>query len=208
MNLINLVESNKCGFMLGEYIIGGRWVESMTDDEFYAFCVENESIKFEREPDGQIVIMSPTGFNTGSRNSEIIAQLHDWNRERRMGRVSDSDTGFYLPNGAMRNPDAAWTSDERLSSVPEAELEKFPHMVPDFIVELVSKSDYPKNLDAKMKEWIANGCRLGWLIDPFTETVTIYSPNQEPESVKGFDRSVSGGEALPGFELVLKELRV
>lgn len=194
--------------MLGEYIIGGRWVESMTDDEFYAFCVENESIKFEREPDGQIVIMSPTGFNTGSRNSEIITQLHVWNRERRFGRVSDSDTGFYLPNGAMRNPDAAWTSYERLRSVPEAELEKFPHLVPDFIVELVSKSDYPKNLDTKMKEWIANGCPLGWLIDPFTETVTIYLPNQEPESVKGFDRSISGGEVLPGFELDLKELRV
>ena len=194
--------------MLSEYIIGGRWVESMTDDEFYTFCVENENIKFEREPDGQIVIMSPTGFNTGDRNSEILMQLGIWNKERRLGIVSDSDTGFYLPNGAMRNPDAAWTSKEQLKSIPKAELEKFPHLVPDFIIELVSKSDYPKNLDAKMKEWINNGCRLGWLIDPFNETVTIYSPAREPEVVKGFDQSVSGGEVLPGFELDLKELKV
>ncbi|CAD5258920.1 conserved hypothetical protein [Imperialibacter sp. EC-SDR9] len=80
--------------------------------------------------------------------------------------------------------------------------------MPDFIIELVSKSEYPKNLDAKMKEWINNGCRLGWLIDPFNETVTIYSPAREPEIVKGFDQNVSGGEVLPGFELDLKELKV
>lgn len=194
--------------MLGEYIIGGRWVESMTDDEFYAFCMENENIRFEREPDGQIVIMSPTGFNTGNRNSEIIAQLHIWNKGKRLGRVSDSDTGFFLPNGAMRNPDAAWTSHERLRSVAKAELEKFPHLVPEFIIELVSKSDVSKNLDNKMREWIDNGCLLGWLIDPFTETVTIYSPDQGAETVKGFDGSIGGGEVLPGFELDLRELRL
>lgn len=180
----------------------------MTDEEFYTFCVENENIKFEREPDGQIVIMSPTGFNTGSRNSEIIAQLHVWNRKNRLGKVSDSDTGFYLPNGAMRNPDAAWTSNERLAAVPEAELEKFPHLVPDFIVELVSKSDYPKNLDAKMKEWMANGCRLGWLIDPYQETLTIYSPGSEPQTLNGFDSTADGGNVLPGFVMELKDLRV
>jgi Uma2 family endonuclease len=194
--------------MLSEYTIGGRWVESMTDDEFYTFCVENENIKFEREPDGQIVIMSPTGFNTGRRNAKIIVQLSNWNSKNKLGEVVDSDTGFYLPNGAMRNPDAGWVSNERLASISKSDLEKFPHLVPDFIIELVSKSDYPKNLDTKMKEWIANGCRLGWLIDPFNETVTVYSPGREPEVIKGFDKSVSGGTVLPGFELDLKELKV
>ncbi len=194
--------------MLREYTIGGKWVESMTDDEFYTFCVENENIKFEREPDGQIVIMSPTGFNTGRRNANIIVQLSNWNSKHRLGEVVDSDTDFYLPNGAMRNPDAGWVSKERLASVSVEELEKFPHMVPDFVIELVSKSDYPKNLDAKMKEWIDNGCRLGWVIDPFNETVKIYVPEREAELVKGFEKSVNGGDVLPGFALNLRELTV
>lgn len=194
--------------MLDHFILEGRLLESMSDDEFYVFCAENRNMKFEREPNGQIIAMSPTGFNTGDRNSEIITQLRNWNKKHKLGRVSDSDTGFYLPNGAMRNPDAAWVSNERLASVAKDELEKFPHLVPDFIIELASNSDYPRNLHVKMQEWIENGCRLGWLIDPYKETVNIYLPGKETETLSGFDQKISGGEVLPGFALDLSELRI
>ena len=194
--------------MLEQYTIGGKWIESMSDEEFFTFCEENRNLKFEREPDGQIIIMPPTGFNTGDRNSELITQLRNWNKQHKLGRVIDSDTGFYLPNGAMRNPGSAWVSHERLASVSAEELEKFPHLVPDFVVELASKSDYPRNLHAKMKEWVENGCRLGWLIDPYKETVTVYKPDQEPRVIEGFDRTISGESVLPEFELDLKELRI
>lgn len=194
--------------MLDHFILEGRLLESMSDDEFYVFCAENPNMKFEREPNGQIIAMSPTGFNTGDRNSEIITQLRNWNKEHKLGRVSDSDTGFYLPNGAMRNPDAAWISHERLATVHKEELEKIPHLVPDFIIELTSNSDYPRNIHAKMQEWIDNGCRLGWWIDPYKETVTIYRPGKEMKTLSSFDQKISGGEVLPEFELDLAELRI
>lgn len=124
----------------------------MTDREFFHFCQENEDLKFERTPEGRIIVISPTTFVTGDRNSEIIAQLRNWNKKRKLGRTVDSDTGFYLPNGAMRNPDAAWVSFERLSNIDPGELDQFPHIVPDFIVELKSKSDDLRNLKSKMIE--------------------------------------------------------
>lgn len=194
--------------MTNHQIIGGTLLESMSDEEFFMFCVQNPNLKFEREPNGQIVAMSPTGFNTGDRNAEIISQLRNWNKQHQLGRVTDSDTGFYLPNGAMRNPDAAWVSHERLATVPREELERFPHLVPDFVIELASKSDYPRNMQAKMQEWVTHGCRLGWLIDPYQETVSVYQPGKNLKKVEDFNQMLSGGKVLPGFELDLSELRI
>jgi Uma2 family endonuclease len=186
----------------------GRYIERMTDEEFFHFCQDNEDFKFERTGEGQIILMSPTGFITGDRNSSIIKQLRSWNDVHKLGRVVDSDTGFYLPNGAMRNPDAAWVSNERLSKVKREELEGFPHLCPDFIVELRSKGDTLKELKNKMKEWIDNGCRLGWLIDADEEIVYIYRPAKQEETHVDFNISLSAGPELPEFLFVLSELRV
>ena len=185
----------------------GRYIEQMTDEEFFFFCQDNHDFKFERTADGQIILMSPTAFITGDRNSEIIAQLRAWNKKYRLGRTVDSDTGFYLPNGAMRNPDAAWVSNERLKNISEEELNKFPHLCPDFIVELISKGDTLKELKAKMKEWVENGCRLAWLIDAEKEVVYVYSEGKETIH-QGFDIPISGEPILSKFELILSELRV
>lgn len=179
----------------------------MTDEEFFHFCQDNQGFKFERTADGQIILMSPTAFITGDRNSEIISQLRDWNKKYKLGRTVDSDTGFYLSNGAMRNPDAAWVSHEILKNVSEDELNKFPHLCPDFIVELRSKGDTLRDLKAKMKEWMENGCRLGWLIDADEEVVYVYQNGTETTH-KGFDTPLSGEPVLPGFKLILAELRV
>jgi Uma2 family endonuclease len=194
--------------ILPDRILKGRYIESMSDEEFFRFCQDNRDLKIERTAEGQIILMMPTTFITGDRNGEIITQLRIWNKHSKLGRTVDSDTGFYLPNGAMRNPDAAWISHERLKSISKEELEKFPHLVPDFIVELKSKTDRLTDLQAKMKEWIENGCRLGWLIDADDETVYIYQQDK-PESIhKGFDEPLSGEPLLPGFKLTLADLRV
>lgn len=185
----------------------GDYIEKMTDDEFFRFCQDNRDLKFERTADSKIIVMSPTFFITGDRNSEIITQLRVWNKKSKLGRVVDSDTGFYLPNGAMRNPDAAWVSHDRLKTIDPSELLKFPHLVPDFIVELKSRSDRLQDLETKMKEWMENGCRLGWLIDADEEKVYVYE-GKSKQTHLGFDFPLSGGPVLPGFEFQLSELRV
>jgi Uma2 family endonuclease len=185
----------------------GDYIERMTDEEFFTFCQENRDFKFERTAEGQIILMSPTHFLTGKRNNEILYQLTKWNKKYKLGECVDSDTGFYLPNGAMRNPDAAWISKDRLSTLAPVELQSFLKICPDFVVELKSKSDRLDDLKEKMKEWMSNGCRLGWLIDADEERVFVYIEGQETLHV-GFDQPISGEPVLPGFELILSELRV
>jgi Uma2 family endonuclease len=185
----------------------GRYIERMSDEEFFNFCQDNHDFKFERTAEGQIILMSPTTFVTGDRNSEIISQLRVWNKKHKLGRTVDSDTGFYLANGAMRNPDAAWVSNERLKEISEEDLNRFPHLCPDFIVELRSKGDTLKDLKTKMKEWMENGCRLGWLIDADEEIVYVYYNGKEITH-KGFDNPLSGEPVLPNFNLILSDLRV
>ena len=186
----------------------GAYIERMTDEEFFHFCQDNHDFKLERTAEGQIILMSPTGFITGDRNSAIIKQLRNWNDVGKTGRVVDSDTGFYLPNGAMRNPDAAWVSTERLSKLSREDLEGFPHLCPDFIVELRSKGDTLKELKEKMKEWIENGCRLGWLIDADEEIVYIYRPGKTEGTHTDFNQPLSADPELTNFKIILTDLRV
>jgi Uma2 family endonuclease len=194
--------------MIFPTIFKGSYIERMTDDEFFHFCQDNREVKFERTSNGQIIIMSPTTYLTGKRNNEILFQLNSWNKKNKLGSTVDSDTGFYLPNGAMRNPDAAWVSTENLEKIPKSELDSFPRLCPDFIVELKSKSDSIQELKGKMKEWMDNGCRLGWLIDVDEEIVYVYEKGKEPREHKNFDLPLSGNPVLAGFELILSELRV
>jgi Uma2 family endonuclease len=185
----------------------GKYLLNMTDDEFADFCQDNGDLKIERLPNREILVQEPTYFYTGGRNSEIIYQLAKWNKKYKLGECVDSNTGFFLENGSMRSPDAAWVSHERLSLIDQSELKKIPHLCPDFIVELKSSSDSIKNLKAKMMEWMANGCLLAWLIDPETETVFVYhGKNQSIHN--GFDNPISGEPILPGFQFILSELRI
>lgn len=194
--------------MIFPTLVKGSYIESMTDEEFFRFCQDNRDVKFERTSTGQIIIMSPTTYLTGKRNNRILFQLNLWNEKYKLGDTVDSDTGFYLANGSMRNPDAAWISKEKLATVPRAELDSFPHLCPDFIIELRSKSDSLSDLKNKMQEWIDNGCQLGWLIDADEEVVYIYEPGKEIITHTDFNTPLSGSPLLPGFELILSELRV
>lgn len=192
--------------ILSEQVLKGKFVENMSEGEFFRFCQDNRDLKFEREANGQIIFMSPTTFLTGSRNNEILFQIQKWNKAKKLGCTVDSDTGFTLPNGAVRNPDAAWVSNQRLKKIPKEELDKFPKLVPDFIVELKSKHDNLSDLKKKMKEWMGNGCRLGWLIDTDKEVVYIYEGVEERVH-QGFNKSLSGEPVLAGFKMKLSSLK-
>ena len=179
----------------------------MTDDEYYYFCQENPDYKFERDSTGSIEIIVQTGGETGERNSELIIEIGIWNRANRLGFVYDSSTGFRLPNGATRSPDVAWVSAERRNALTPDQLKKFPPLCPDFLVELLSESDTLTGCKKKMQEYMDNGCRLGWLINPKTKTTYIFRANGSISVVQGFDESLSGEDVLPEFSFNLSILQ-
>ncbi len=177
----------------------------MTDAEFAALCDEHPDLFFEMTAEGELVVMPATFSIPGLRNAEIGGQLRNWAKRDRRGLVSDSSTGFVLPNGARRSPDAAWTLKSRVKQMDPAEREGFWHLCPDVVIELRSPSDRPRAAREKMKEWVANGAALAWLIEPAERAVTIYRPGREPEKLTGID--VLRGEApVEGFVLELPDV--
>ena len=182
-------------------------IAELNDDELFRLCQSNRALHIERNPAGELVFMSPTSGRTSRRNSRIVSRLDSWNERTGLGVVCDSSGGFSLPNGAIRAPDAAWIRRERWEHLTDEELDSFLPLCPDFVVELMSKSDRLIPLQEKMEEWMENGCRLGWLIDPEREEVHIYRQNGQRETIRGFDQILSGEEILPEFVLQLVELR-
>ena len=174
----------------------------LTDDQFFQLCQENENIRLERTPKGELIIMSPAGGETGNRNAGLTAQVWIWNDQNKLGEVFDSSTGFKLPNGADRSPDVAWVSLERWNALTPEQQKKFPPICPDFVVELLSPSDSLKETQDKMKEFRDNGAALGFLINRKTRQVEIYRPGVEVEVVEN-PVEVSGEPILPGFVLKL-----
>jgi Uma2 family endonuclease len=177
----------------------------VTSDEFFDLCQANPFFHLERTANGEVIIMPPAGGETGIRNSGVIGQLWWWNERIQQGVVFDSATGFHLPNGADRSPDAAWILQERWDALTPAQKRKFPSLCPDFVVELCSPTDNIKTVREKMQEYIDNGARLGWLIDPETRTVEIYEPSEEVETLYNPQR-VAGDPVLPGFSLDMKRV--
>jgi Uma2 family endonuclease len=175
----------------------------LTDRAFGKLCAANPDLRLERTARGELVILPLAGADSGRRNINLGAQLWNWNRRTGLGVVFDSSAGFTLPNSAIRGPDATWMTRERWDALPQEEREKFSHVCPDFTVELRSKSDQIADLRAKMREYIAQGVRLGWLIDPKTITVSIYRPGRRVEILKR-PATFSGEDVLPGFVLDLK----
>ncbi|MDF5721821.1 MAG: Uma2 family endonuclease [Rhizonema sp. PD37] len=174
----------------------------LTEDQFYQLCRNNPEIKFERNAKEELIIMSPTGGGTGKRNIEIGAEFVIWNRRTKLGVCFDSSTCFKLPNGANRSPDVSWIKQERWDTLTLEQQEKFPPIAPDFILELMSPSDTLKEAQDKMKEYIDNQVRLGWLIDRKNRRVEIYRQGKDVEVI-GSPTELSGEDVLPGFILNL-----
>jgi Uma2 family endonuclease len=190
-----------------EYLIKTKSIGGMTEEQFFEFCQENDSIKFERNSNGEIIIMAPTGSDTGSYNLAITAQLYTWNSSSKLVIVFDSNTGFTLPNGAIRSPDGAFIRKDLWNQVDRSDRKKFAHICPDFILELLSESDHARTLQEKMKEWMDNGCELAWMINPVKKETWIYRKNGEVE-IKSFTSVLSGEDVLPGFTLDLSKIFV
>jgi len=189
------------------YVFKGKVFEEMTSEEFFNFCQENEGQHLERDENGNILFMPPTGSNTGITNSELNGDLIIWNRKQKSGKVFDSSTGFKLPDQSERSPDASWISNKKWNALTEAQKKVFAPVCPEFIIELRSESDRLPYLRKKMLMWIRNGAQLAWLIDPIDEKAYIYRKDGSIEIVKSFDAALTGEDVLKGFELDLKTLK-
>jgi Uma2 family endonuclease len=174
-------------------------------DWFYHFCQANGDLQFEQTAEGEIIVMAPAGFESGDHELEVGSQLRNWARREGSGRASGSNTGFRLPNGATRAPDASWTLHSRLNQLEPGQLRKFPSICPDFVIEILSPSDRLPKLREKMEEYLANGVRLGWLIDPDERKVYVYRPGKKVQ-VRTDVRQISASPELPGFVLKLAEI--
>jgi len=178
----------------------------VTQEQFEALSAVNRELKLERSPEGESIVKPPTGGESGRRNLSIIGQLARWyEANAHLGEAFDSSTGFNLPNGANRSPNASWLRRERWESLTPEQKQGFVPLCPDFVVELRSESDSLPKLQAKMREYIANGAKLGWLIDPRSKRVEIYRPGREAE-VRENSADLSGEEVLPGFMMSLKRV--
>jgi Uma2 family endonuclease len=176
-----------------------------TDDKFVEIVAANKDLRLELSSQGELSIMSPTGGETGNRNFEMCLDLGYWNRQNGLGKAFDSSTGFKLPNGATRSPDVSWIKIERWNALTPEQRKRFLPLCPDFVIELVSESDDLADTQAKMREYIANGLRLGWLINPKSQQVEIYRQNQEIEVLQS-PLNLSGEDILPGFILDLQPI--
>jgi len=186
-------------------IVNLRPAIELTDEQFEQICQSNRDLRLERTAQGELVVMPPTGGETGSRNTSLTGQLWAWNRQAGLGKVFDSSTGFKLANGATRSPDVAWVRQERWQALTPEQQREFVPLCPDFAIELCSPSDNFADSRVKMQEYLDNGLLLGWLIDPDDQRVEIYRLGQ---AIEGLDRPtmLSGSAILPGFVLDLAEI--
>ncbi len=174
----------------------------MSREDYRAFVAGNPDLRIERTAQGEVIIMPAAHSRTGYQNSELSAQVRNWARQDGRGVAFDSSTGFDLPNGSNRSPDAAWVLKSRLEALtPEQKSEYLP-LCPDFVAELRSKSDRLPMVREKMREYLGNGARLGWLIDPLERRVEVYRPGAAPQMLVQ-PVTVSGEPELLGFSLDL-----
>lgn len=179
-----------------------RFQRPMTDEELMRFCAANEMVRVERDANGELILMSPTGTGTGRINSELNFQLAAWARETNSGVTFDSNAGFTLPDGSMRSPDAAWIAWPRWNALTKEEQERFAPICPEFVIELRSPSDSLPELQAKMRLWVANGAEVAWLVDPARKTVEVHRRGREVEVLEG-GSTVEGDGPVAGFVLEL-----
>ena len=177
------------------------------DRQFAALARQNPDLRLERSAEGDVIVMAPAGGETGHRNAGITAQLWAWAVRDGSGAAFDSSTGFTLPNGAIRSPDAAWVRGARLRALSAEERARFLPLCPDFVIELRSPSDSLRAVEAKLAEYIANGARLGWLLDVANRRAHIYRPGAPVEHLDA-PAVLAADPELPGFTLDLAPIWV
>jgi len=182
-----------------------RTPKPLNDDQLLEFCAANDLFRIERNPAGELIVMTPAGGKTGNAELYIARELDFWVEHYRRGIAFNSNTGFSLPDDSVRAPDAAWLSTEKWSSLTPEQQGKFIPFCPEFVVELRSPSDSLTELEQKMADWMANGAQLAWLIDPFRKLAVIYRPGQEPETLLQ-PETLHGEGPIAGFTLKMQRL--
>lgn len=180
-------------------------VVELSDEQLFELCRRNPELRIERTAEGDLVIMTPTGFGAERRVTEILFQLEAWARIDGTGVAFGSSGGFILPNGAMRSPDAGWVRRSRLAGLSREEKERFLPLCPDFVLELRSPTDRLADQQRKLEEYLGNGAVLGLLVDPIEKTVYVFRPGQPVETLRS-PHAVAGDPELPGFSLELDEI--
>lgn len=187
-------------------VLRGPFVAGFSDDEFFEFCQSNDTARIERTADHEIIIMPPVGADSSAASGDAYFQVAAWSREHG-GRSFESSVGYRLPDGAILSPDVSWVTAAAWKGLTVEQRQKFLPLCPNFVIEIKSPSDRIKTLQAKMKQWLRNGVRLGFLVDTETQTAYVYRPGQLTETVQGFDTELSGEPVLTGFRLDLRELK-
>ena len=181
----------------------------VTPEQFDRLADIEQIARMELTQDGELIIMSPTGGTAGRKNFNLYLDLGNWNRQTKLGEAFDSSTIFVLPNSARKSPDVSWIELDRWNQLSEEQRDGFPPIAPDFVIELASPSDLKnqryEDLQAKMQEYLDNGVRLGWLIEPSAKTVEIYRLGKQAEILNN-PQTLSGEDVLPGFVLDLSEI--
>jgi Uma2 family endonuclease len=195
----------KSGTEYPPVVLHTRPALEMDEERFFEFCQLNKDWRIERSVEGDLEIMPPTGGVTGARNFKIASRLDAWAESDSSGVGFDSSTGFVLPNGAIRSPDASWVRRERLAGLTVGQKQRFLPLCPDFVIELRSPSDPLPPIQAKMREYVENGARLGWLIDPVSKQVGVYQPEEDVRILE-HQRELSGDPVLRGFVLDLQPI--
>ncbi len=182
-------------------------IPEFSEEEFIEFCLHNPNLKIEQDKNGNLTIMSPVSFDSGSNESEVIADLTIWNRKTKLGKTFSSSTMFILPDGEKRMPDAAWIAKAKIKKLSRWQRKKIARIVPNFIVEVRSPTDKVKDLQDKITNiWIKNGVQLAWLIDPIDKIHWIYRIDGSSEKVEGLTATLEGEKVLPGFKFDLSVL--
>ena len=184
-----------------------RPVLDMNEEQFFEFCQINRDLRIERAANGDILIMSPEAGSSGHGSARLTRFFDEWAEADGSGQAFGSSAGFILPNGAMRAPDVAWVKNSRLKKISDQDWNRFLPLCPDFVLELRSPSDRLNILQEKMREYIANGARLGWLLDPFERQVHVYRPKTAVKILHD-PAQVSGAPTLPGFVLDVRKIWV
>jgi Uma2 family endonuclease len=179
-----------------------RFERPMTDEELMLFCAKNELMRVEREANGEITVMTPSGSEGGGIETDVATELNIWARQDGRGKVFGSNAGFHLPDGSVRAADAHWVSWLKWNALTEAERKSFAPICPEFVIEVRSEGDRLAELQAKMGMWLANGAELAWLIDPSRKAVEVYRPGREVEVLEG-GSAVVGDGPVAGFVLEL-----
>jgi Uma2 family endonuclease len=182
-----------------------RFEHPVSDEELMRFCAENELMRVERDANGELIIMSPTGSEGAGVETDVTLELGIWARQDGRGRVFNSNAGFTLPDGSVRAADAHWVSWARWNALQPSERKSYARLCPEFVIEVRSENDSLSELQQKMQAWIANGAELAWLIDPSRKIVEIYRPGQ-PVDVQEGHTAVYGEGPVGGFVLELARI--